>query len=460
MNTSFVLRAIVLSALLGLGSAKALERYTTAAESALDSTTETIDRALAMLTVDSVWSRIANTHYDSLFSGTDWNAVRAEFRPRATGARTLPELRRALQEMLDRLGESHFGIVPREAVDALSMNQGALVGADAGIEVRLVDDRVVVWRVAPGRPAARAGIRPGWTVQDVNDVPTAARLERLAARPDGERRTARTRLLYQMNAEFTGGEGDTLLITIADDSGTPRQHRLLLQRSDGEALRLPNLPAMMATLHTETFTTPGGCVAVIRFTAWLLPLARSFDSAVEASRECTGIVVDLRGNPGGSPAMIMGAAGHFLNDTLALGVMRTRTTELRLRANPRRVTGSGAPTTPYAGPLAILTDEMTASTSEFFAEGMQGVGRARVFGTRSAGQALPAMMVRLPTGDVLMHVIANYTGPDGSRIEGRGVVPDHAVEPTREDLLRAVDAPLDEAVRWIATATGNTNNRE
>src|SRR5690606_41394727 len=100
---------------------------TPGAFTAVDTTTETIDRALAMLTVDSVWSRIANTHYDSLFGGTDWNAVRAEFRPLAADAKTLPALRRVLQDMLDRLGESHFGIVPREAVDALSDAQGSAV---------------------------------------------------------------------------------------------------------------------------------------------------------------------------------------------------------------------------------------------------------------------------------------------------------------------------------------------
>lgn len=457
MSRSFLLRTAGLCALIGLGCATAPERYTTDAFSAVDTTTETIDRALAMLTVDSVWSRVANTHYDSLFGGTDWNAVRAEFRPHAAGAKTLPDLRRVLQGMLDRLGESHFGIVPREAVDALSEAEGGTIDADAGIEVRLVDDQVVVWRTEPDRPAAKAGVRPGWIVLSINGDSIGPRLERLAARPEVERRTARTRLLYQVNAALTGSEGDTLRLTLIDGTGLSQQRQLRLQRSDGEALRLPNLPTMMARLHTETLQTPDGCVAVIRFTAWLLPLVQSLDSAVDASRACAGIVVDLRGNPGGSSAMIMGAAGHFLEDTLALGVMRTRTTELRFRANPRRVTRDGERTTPYAGPLAILTDEMTASTSEFFAEGMQGVGRARVFGTRSAGQALPAFMIRLPTGDVLMHVIANYTGPDGSRIEGRGVVPDNTVESTRQDLLRGADSPLNEALAWIATLTRHAN---
>jgi carboxyl-terminal processing protease len=112
----------------------------------------------------------------------------------------------------------------------------------------------------------------------------------------------------------------------------------------------------------------------------------------------------------------------------------------------------GTPVLPYAGPLAILTDEMSASTSEFFAAGLQGVGRARVFGGNSAGQALPAMLIRLPTDDVLMHVMADFTGPGGVRIEGRGVQPDVSVPDTRQDLIAQRDAPLRAALDWITGA--------
>ena len=80
---------------------------------------------------------------------------------------------------------------------------------------------------------------------------------------------------------------------------------------------------------------------------------------------------------------------------------------------------------------------------------MQQIGRARVFGETSAGEALPALMVRLPSQDVLYHAIANFTGPDGTRVEGRGVVPDEVVPLTRAGLLAGRDAPLEAAVRWI-----------
>jgi carboxyl-terminal processing protease len=106
---------------------------------------------------------------------------------------------------------------------------------------------------------------------------------------------------------------------------------------------------------------------------------------------------------------------------------------------------------PFRGPLAILVDPMSASTSEIFAAGMQRIGRARVFGEASAAAALPALMERLPSGDVFVHAVADFTDPAGRRIEGAGAVPDEIVPLTVADLRAGRDAPLDAAVRWIAS---------
>ena len=81
---------------------------------------------------------------------------------------------------------------------------------------------------------------------------------------------------------------------------------------------------------------------------------------------------------------------------------------------------------PFAGPVAILVDAMSGSASECFAGGMQSIGRARVFGQTSMGQALPALFDRLPNGDVLIHAYGDFVTADGTRLEGRGVVPDQA----------------------------------
>jgi carboxyl-terminal processing protease len=166
-------------------------------------------------------------------------------------------------------------------------------------------------------------------------------------------------------------------------------------------------------------------------------------------RGADGIVIDLRGNPGGLAAMIMGLAGHFLPERATLGVMKTKQSELRFNANPRLVNAAGERVEPYDGPLAILVDGLTGSASECFTGGMQSIGRARVFGQTSMGQALPALFDKLPNGDVLIHAWGDFVTGTGVRIEGRGVIPDESVELTRESLLAGHDAALERALAWI-----------
>jgi carboxyl-terminal processing protease len=81
---------------------------------------------------------------------------------------------------------------------------------------------------------------------------------------------------------------------------------------------------------------------------------------------------------------------------------------------------------------------------------MQTTGRARIFGEATSGQALPAVVTRLPNGDALMHVIADFTAPDGTRIEGRGVVPDEPTPIARAALLAGDDPAIESAVRWAS----------
>ena len=103
----------------------------------------------------------------------------------------------------------------------------------------------------------------------------------------------------------------------------------------------------------------------------------------------------------------------------------------------------------FEGPLAVLVDGLSASTSEIFAGGMQDLGRARVFGTRTAGAALPSVIEKLPNGDGFQYAIANYISEGGKTLEGNGVKPDVEVAPDRDSLRARRDPVLDAALKWL-----------
>lgn len=400
-----------------------------------------------LTTFDAAWRLVRDTHFDPTFNGLDWNRVREEFRPRAAVARSARELRGVIQDMLDRLGQSHFVLLPSGSVD-----EAAAPGADqrggTGLDVRLLDDEVVVTSVRPDSPAAGAGVRAGWVLRAIDGERLAAALARLPAtlaprlRHVEAWRIATTRLL--------GAPGSTVRLELLDGSGRTQLRSIVRQSEPGEPVTIGNLPTFFVRVSTGRLAEAGATIGTISFNVWMTPVDALFGAAIGEFRATDGVIVDLRGNPGGLAAMLMGISGYFLDEPRVLGTMRTRDNALRFVANPRRVDASGVLVTPYAGRLAILVDGMTGSASECFAGGMQAIGRARVFGQSSMGQALPSLFDKLPNGDVLLHAYGDFQTARGDRLEGHGVAPDERLPLRRDDLLAGRDTTLAAAAAWIA----------
>jgi carboxyl-terminal processing protease len=246
-----------------------------------------------------------------------------------------------------------------------------------------------------------------------------------------------------------------------DEAG--RRVPLALERraEPGEPVKVGNLPTMYVRAESENRrTSQGRPVGVIRFNVWMTAVDAPFQEAVDRYRSADGMIVDLRGNPGGLAAMIMGISGHFLTQRVSLGVMKTRDNELRFFANPRLVSARGERVTPFAGPVAILVDGLTGSASECFAGGMQSLGRARIFGETTMGQALPAVFDKLPNGDVLIHAYGDFVTANGTRLEGRGVIPDDPVPVQRVDLLAGRDMAVERALQWIDQERSKSSDHE
>jgi carboxyl-terminal processing protease len=421
-----------------------------------------LESALALETFDKAWSLIYESHFDPEFNGVDWEALRDELRPQVEQIESEKQLRAIIRDMLSRLNQSHFALLPRDTVDGEeapaeenSDESDSGVGV-VGFDFRLIDEQLLVTDIDEGGAAERAGIRPGWALTAIGDREIRELLERIQGM---DRLEGLNVIAHAMVTErLTGAIGSEVKLTFQDTQDESSELTLERDAPPGESIQFGNLPPFMSYLTTREPDTddPNNRVGVIYFNVWMIPLAKEFDVAVDRFREHDGIIIDLRGNPGGVGGMVMGISGHFLDEKVSLGTFQTRTTTLKFMSNPRRVNSDGKRVTPYGGPVAVLIDGLSASTSEVFAGGMQGVGRAKIFGTRSAGMALPALMERLPNRDVLYHAFASFTTPDGSPIEGRGIVPDEEIALTREDLLTGRDPVLDAALIWIASETNPT----
>jgi carboxyl-terminal processing protease len=423
----------------------------------------------ALETFDAAWGIIHDTHYDTNFNGVDWEAAREEFRPRASRATTKAELRQVIQSMLDLLGQSHMRIYPGTVADVVqsprilvkkvkgSSNVTVVRSdlptdgppGDLGISVRIRNGDVLVTAVEVGGPAALAGVRTGWIVQEIDGEPVRPILRLLETTPE------RSRFLgwQSVTRSLEGPAGSKIKIRFLDAQEHPTALELECRRLPGSPTKLGHLPTLYARIETNsTVTVHGKRVGQIHFNMFMLPIAGPFDHAIDSFRNHDGIIVDLRGNIGGLAAMVMGLGGHFTSNKVSLGILKNRSMELSFVTNPRKANPNGERVEPYQGPLAVLVDEISLSAAEIFAGGLQAIGRARVLGERTGGQALPAIMDRLPNGDVLYHVFSDFTNPKGTRLEKSGVVPDELVPLSRKSLLEGRDEVMEHALSWLDSA--------
>jgi carboxyl-terminal processing protease len=401
------------------------------------------ERQLNIDSFEQVWQTVRDKHWDPKLNGVDWQAIHDELRPKVEKAATLDEARGVMSDMLGRLKQTHFGIVAGEAYKELGQTGGSEKAGpsegDPGLDLRMVDGHALVTFVAPDSPAAAKGVKPGWEILRIEKKDLAPGLAKVR-----EAMGPMILELVETRAVLERLEGPLdKTVEVEFLNGKDRKVALRLGRTGPRGIQtvLGTLPPLHFWVDAHKVGTD---IGYVQFNMFFEPEAvnAAVQKMVAECRDCKGFVVDLRGNPGGVGGMAMGLAGFFTSQSgLRLGTMYLRTTSIKFAVFPRAE--------PFRGPLAILVDGCSASTSEIFAGGMQDLKRARIFGAHTAGAALPSMFTKLPNGDGFQYAIANYISEGGKPLEGVGVTPDEEVKLTRRQLLEGQDPALDAAVSWI-----------
>jgi carboxyl-terminal processing protease len=409
-------------------------------------------QALNLETFDYVWTTIRDKHFDPNLGGLDWQAVRDELRPQMESATTIRESRAILEEMTSRLGQSHFGVIPGEAYELMDGADGSSPGRGVtGIDLRVVDGAALVTSIVAGSPATEAEVQPGWEIVRVEGLEIRPLLESVdtewASRSWRDLALAGTVL-----GRLRGTIGDRVTVEFLDGDDRRVKKTIDLAEEQGKRFKIGHIPT--GHVWIDVHTTAGG-VGYIAFSDFADPnyVMQTFNEAMEAFMDAPGLVIDVRGNEGGMGAMAIGMMGWLVPETRKLGTFELRGHTLNVLVEPR-------PTT-YTGPVAVLADGLSVSGAELFASGLQDLGRARVFGSPTAGAVLGSSVERLPNGDGFQYVNSNYiSAKTGRSLEGIGVIPDVEVSLDREALLAGKDQALDAAVRWIRNQESVIDSRE
>ncbi len=381
---------------------------------------------------EKIWKEIYNHYYDPSYNGVDWKEVRQRYTPLVEATKSDQEFYALMSQMTSELHDAHTRFNSPEQWKNFRRQQGVTVG----FSVDDVDGKTVVTSVIPGTDAAHAGVEQGMVVLRVNDTPVAERVAEIEKKrlPSSSERATRW---FIYNRVFAGPADSPVKVT--------------LQRADGSVFEVSvRRQIYSAAPEVTTHVLPSGNV-YIRFDGFQRPITKEFRQALQKFRDAPGLIVDLRRNGGGDLAVLLPIAGYFFGRKTLFAKDSTRTGKplssyVGLFKLPLQLYVGRPGEQIYSGPVVILVDAHSASSSEVFAAGMQDTLRAKVIGSQSCGCVLGIAKPRvMKGGGVLEMSEVLWFSPKGRKLEGTGIIPDKIVVPSVADLQRRRDPVLAEA---------------
>lgn len=297
----------------------------------------------------------------------------------------------AIRGLIEGLGDTSHSVflTPEElAADRDALN-GRLIGIGAFLGER--DGQPIIVSVVPGGPAERAGLGAGDVIEAV----------------DGQ---ATDRLPTDEIADLIrGDEGTEVTVTVVHPGAS--------QPVDVTAVR------ERITIEPVSWTiVPGTTIAQIKLLSFSSGSAAALGEAVSEAltQGATGIVMDLRGNPGGLVNEATDVASHFLTE----GVVYLRQDRSGDRAPVEVKPGAIAPDVP----LVVLVDEGSASSSEILSGALQDNDRAQIVGVQTFGTGTVLNTFELSDGSAVRLGVERWLTPGGNLIFQQGITPDVIVE--------------------------------
>jgi C-terminal processing protease CtpA/Prc len=432
--------------------------------------------------IDTLKVRYAYTDLRKL----DWEAIRARYLPQVEKADASQDMGAyfiALNELALSLRDGHVSAsvgTNAAAVEAFSkwlQEVSAQFAGNLGAQAMAASDpadpalgptaKIVVKSVGKGTPAEKAGWAPGTEIVTVDGQPVASRfkeiplLESIGTEEAVRTVQAESMLSFPLSQTVTIGyklPGAANVLTATMTAGS-------YPVDSGEAAPRPE--KFSTAIDYQQFAK----YAYLKWGDFLNDEQTKVAVLEEALKALTrnpepALVLDLRGNGGGSVQLYMLMASYFFNTENPMPYNMfdwyfydaTAGTQIREYA-PEYLLSAPKPELAYTGPLMVLVDGKCASACEYFSQTLQKLGRAKVVGQYATdGAGGPVDEIKLPEGMTFNYTYGRTTfaGTNEYNLEARGVVPDIRVPVTVESeqaKRTGQDPVLDAAVAELSRAS-------
>lgn len=419
-------------------------------------------------TLDETIQTVREKHFSDAINNVNWVMIREKYAAKILASTDVQDLTKNINTMLGEVGHSHLALLePTDPLKCARINailDGTAVdddttdmleniesdtkltlpvfnmpnGAPGGVGMRLAqtDTMVYVSRIIPGLPAARAGIRSGDRI--------------ISVKTDKKNLSLSTKILVEKSfipfaliAEqlLTGESGKRCVIRYRPLSGGEIKQAKLVREPNGLTWSKLGIMDMDPGYYECSLSDSG--IGYIAFSPCMAPqiVCARKDIRRMTAQGMRALIVDLRGNPGGLGLMSRGIGGMLTDTPMQLFTDITRYHKNTQTAYPQK----GA----FLGPLAVLTDGRSGSSSELFAAAIQDNRRGKIFGTQTAGQCLGSQFIELSDGFRLQTVLSDICRINGKPIEGVGVTPDVNVTLRWHDIVNGNDTVISAAEKEL-----------
>jgi carboxyl-terminal processing protease len=318
-----------------------------------------------------------------------WNTIQKQYVDRAA-VQSQQLTYGAISGMVDALGDTGHSrfLTPQMVQQEENFAKGEFEGI--GAEVEMKDGHLTIVTPIDGSPAQKAGLKPGDIIlkvngQDISQLP-----------------------LGMAVAKVLGPAGTSVTLTIVDPStGSTRDVTLVRAR----------IPIRSVTW----VRLPGTTIAHLRVATFNAGATKDLQAALADIKQSgiTGIILDLRSNPGGLLDEAVGTASQFLANG---DVLKEKDAQGKITSVPVKPGGSALDI-----PMVVLVNPGTASAAEIVAAALQDAGRAKLIGETTFGTGTVLSRFGLQDGSALLLATQEWLTRNGRQVWRHGVTPDITV---------------------------------